>query len=87
MKIRPTGAEILHADGRTDRHKNLIAFSSFAKALKNSTFLYVLYGSKKITTPLHHKLIGFYNQDGVFTARYGLNPIIRINPLALEMDI
>jgi uncharacterized RDD family membrane protein YckC len=35
MKIRPVGAELFHADGRTDVTKQVIAFRNFAKALKN----------------------------------------------------
>jgi hypothetical protein len=31
MKIRPVGAELLHADGRTDVAKLLVAFQSFAE--------------------------------------------------------
>ena len=36
MKIRPVGAELFHADRRTDRHNEAtVAFPSLAKALKN----------------------------------------------------
>jgi len=37
MKIRPVGAELFHADGRTDRHttKLIVAFRNFANAPKN----------------------------------------------------
>jgi hypothetical protein len=31
MKIRPVGAELLHADGRTDMIKQIVAFCNFAK--------------------------------------------------------
>ena len=31
MKIGPVGAELLHADGRTDMTKLIVAFRSFAK--------------------------------------------------------
>jgi Fe-S-cluster formation regulator IscX/YfhJ len=38
MKIRPVGAELFHADGRTDRQtdmtKLIVAFSNFANAPK-----------------------------------------------------
>jgi len=37
MKIRPVGAELLHADGRTDITKLIIAFRNFANAPKNWT--------------------------------------------------
>jgi hypothetical protein len=32
MKIRPVGAELFHADGRTDRTKLIVAFGNSAKA-------------------------------------------------------
>jgi hypothetical protein len=35
MKIRPLGAELFHADGRTDG-QIIVAFRNFAKAPKNS---------------------------------------------------
>ena len=35
MKIRPVGAELFHADGRTDMTKLLVAFRNFANASKN----------------------------------------------------
>ena len=34
MKIRSVGAEFLHADGRTDMTKLLVAFRNFSKAPK-----------------------------------------------------
>ena len=39
MKIRPVGAELFHADGRTaDMTMTIVAFRNFAKQLKNSIF-------------------------------------------------
>jgi len=35
MKIRPVGAEVFHADGRTDMTKQVVAFCNFSKAPKN----------------------------------------------------
>jgi len=39
MKVRPMGAELFQADGRKDRRtdmtKLIVAYQSFAKALKN----------------------------------------------------
>jgi len=36
MEIRPAGAELFHADRRTDRHDEAIVFSrNFGKATKN----------------------------------------------------
>jgi len=35
MKIRPVGAELFHADGRTDMTKLLVAFRNLAKAPKS----------------------------------------------------
>jgi hypothetical protein len=44
MKIRPVGAELFHADGRTDtaRHDEVNSrFRNFAKAPKNSAFFFL----------------------------------------------
>jgi hypothetical protein len=40
-KFRPVGAELFHADGRTDMMKLIVAFRSFANApkLHNKTLL------------------------------------------------
>jgi hypothetical protein len=35
MKIRPVGAELFHADGRTDMKKLIVVFRNFANAPKN----------------------------------------------------
>ena len=35
MKIRPVGAELLLAGGRTDRHEEAVIFRYFANAPKN----------------------------------------------------
>ena len=35
MKFRPVGAELFHADGRTDMTKLTVAFRNFAKGPKN----------------------------------------------------
>jgi hypothetical protein len=35
MKIRPVGAELFHADGKTDMRKLKVAFRNFANAPKN----------------------------------------------------
>ena len=37
-KIRPVGAELFHADGRTDMTKLVVAFRSFANASRNQPF-------------------------------------------------
>jgi len=34
MKIRPVGAELFHADRRTDTEKLIVAFRNFANAPK-----------------------------------------------------
>jgi hypothetical protein len=34
MKIRPVGADLLHADGRTDVKKVIVPFRNFTKAPK-----------------------------------------------------
>jgi len=36
MKIRPVGAELFHADGRTDMKQLIAAFHNFANAPKNA---------------------------------------------------
>jgi len=36
MKIRPVGAELFHADGRTDMTNLIVAFPNFANASKSS---------------------------------------------------
>ena len=38
MKIRPVGAELFHADGRTDMTKLIVAFRNFANAPKKWLF-------------------------------------------------
>jgi hypothetical protein len=38
MKIRPVGAELLHADGWTDKTKLIVAFRNFSKAPKKWGF-------------------------------------------------
>jgi hypothetical protein len=38
MKIRPVGAELLHADGQTDMPKLIVALRNFANAPKNGNF-------------------------------------------------
>ena len=35
MKIRPVGAELFHADGRTNMTKPLVTFRNFANVPKN----------------------------------------------------
>ena len=37
MKIRPVGAELFHADKRTDVTKLIVAFRNFANAPKDCT--------------------------------------------------
>jgi hypothetical protein len=37
IKIRPVGAELLHADGQTDMKKLIVAFRNFVNASKNAT--------------------------------------------------
>ena len=38
MKIRPVGAELFHADRRTDMTKLIIAFRNYVNAPKNSYY-------------------------------------------------
>jgi hypothetical protein len=37
MKFRPVGAELLHADGRTDMTMLIVAFRNFPNAPKNQS--------------------------------------------------
>jgi hypothetical protein len=41
IKFRQVGAELFHADGRTDMTKLLVAFRNFGKALKTTVFVYL----------------------------------------------
>jgi len=38
MKIRSVGAELFHADGRTDMPKLIVAFRNFANVPKTQSF-------------------------------------------------
>jgi hypothetical protein len=38
IKIRPVGAELLHADGQTDMTKLTVAFHNYVNLPKNSTY-------------------------------------------------
>ena len=38
VKIRTVGAELFHADGRTDMTELIVAFRNFANALKNVVY-------------------------------------------------
>ena len=40
MKIRPVGAELFHADGRTDMTKLVVALRNFANAPKKPRQLF-----------------------------------------------
>ena len=51
MKIRTVGAELFHADGRTDMPNPIVAFHNFAKALKSE------WSSTYIKLNLHQALI------------------------------
>jgi len=39
MKIRPVGAELFHADGRTDVMKLIVVFLNVSKAPKEDTII------------------------------------------------
>jgi hypothetical protein len=39
MKIRPMGAKVFHAEGRTDMTKLIVAFLNFAKTPKEDKFI------------------------------------------------
>jgi hypothetical protein len=41
MKIRPVGAELFHADRRTDMTKLIVAFRNFAKATKSESWRFI----------------------------------------------
>ena len=42
MKIRPVGAQLFHADGRTDITKSIVPFRNSAKSLKNEGGLVII---------------------------------------------
>ena len=44
MKICPLGAELFHADRRTDMTKLIVAFRNFANAPKNALKLNTVHG-------------------------------------------
>jgi hypothetical protein len=53
MKIRPVGAELFHADGRTrrtDMTKPTVAFHNFANASKNVIITKILYYSYNVSS-------------------------------------
>jgi hypothetical protein len=65
MKIRPVGAELFHADGQqTDTHRDMTKLTVTFRKCANAPINYL---------PTQHYVIGIYNRDGVFTARYELN--------------
>jgi len=80
LKIVSVGAEMFHADGRTDRRAKLMVFFAILrtrlKTMHSSHVVYVCdsYRShnKQLRFP-YAALIGFCNRDGMFTARYELN--------------
>ena len=89
MKIRPVGAELFHADGRTnertdgqtDMMKQIVTFRNFAKAPKNYSSAFMLYFCVSYDSHNKQRLFPYTTltdwslQLGriVFTARYGLN--------------
>jgi predicted transcriptional regulator len=53
MKIRPMGAQLLHADERTNITKLIVAFHNSVQAHKNCTALHVLFHVFTTTTIKH----------------------------------
>jgi hypothetical protein len=49
INIRPVGAKLFHADGRTDMTRLTVVFRKFVKAPKNE-----LYFASLEALPLHH---------------------------------
>jgi hypothetical protein len=43
MKIRPMEAQLIHANGRTDTTKLIVAFLNYAKGHKNCAALHVVF--------------------------------------------
>ena len=60
MKIRPVGAELLHADrrtdGRTDMTKLIVAFLSFTNAPKNCQFIRKHYVPRSLSVTSHSSI-------------------------------
>jgi len=54
IKIRPVGAELFYADGRTEMTKLIFAFRNFAKVPKNTTPIVVW--CRRSSTSVHYKL-------------------------------
>ena len=69
MKIRPVGAKLFHADGRTDMKKLTVAFRNFANAPKNTHFFCLCVDWNCIKYDMKYRL----NQSGYFysVAAYG----------------
>jgi hypothetical protein len=67
MKIHPVGAELFHANGRTDMTKLIVAFGNFAKAPKNlhcTCRLYYVFCMDVRKTPIIFSyLTGLCNRD------------------------
>ena len=53
MKVRPVGAEMFHADRRTDTRKLIVAFRNFASAHKQ----YSTKNPKSYTNQFYSKLL------------------------------
>ena len=62
MNIRPVGAELFHADGRTDMMKLTVAFRNFAYAPKkrNPYFMTSRTGIKQLNPYLMQKSLPFW---------------------------
>jgi hypothetical protein len=67
MKIRPVGAELLHADGQTDITKLTVALCNFANAPKNGSF------RKFICWLRRDPMAGFYKQGNECKCHYSTN--------------
>ena len=50
MKIPPVGAELFHADGRTDMTKLIVSFRNFAKASKIGKICHIIWTPLSKTT-------------------------------------
>ena len=74
MKIRPVGAEMLHADGQTDMKKLKAACRNFTNASKHAGSLNIQ-GKKSIKLVVVQKY-GFWSKHFFFSYNYLLFPVV-----------
>ena len=81
MKIRPVGAELFRADGRTDMKKLTVAFSNFANEPKNQTVNVV----KVRTCSYFFKSLSYVPQSGRHNASLCNTDVVRSTASSLTV--